>query len=738
MADKENAMTATFPLLVPAGHDQPASILIVEDEAIVALDLQSQLEEMGYRVCGVADNGMDAIASARKLRPSVILMDIVIKGKIDGVDVAHQIERWPHIPVIFLTAYSDASTVARVARAAPYGYLTKPFRAEELRAAIEVALFKAALERQLRDSERWFTSTLRSVADGIIATDEQHRIRFMNPTAEQLLGCPLSQAYQRNVDEIFKVEDRITGALHEAPVRRALAEGHVVGLDFGSSLVTTDGRRVPIDETAAPVRDEEGHILGAVLVFRSVQQRLETEEKLRQSEQHFRNVFDLAPVGMALQGLDGRFLKVNQAMCNLLGYPEQELLALDPARLACGDNGDAERTLLDDVRAGHTVAAQFEKRYLTREGGIVWALASISLLHEKNEPLCYLLQLHDVTERKDAESRLAQLAHADPLTGLANRAWLSDEISRQIQLASRHRSGFAVVFIDLDHFKQVNDTYGHEAGDELLKSVAKMLKGAIREVDAIARLGGDEFVVLLTDIAQQDDVLHVTDKLRSECARPFQVAGEQVRIGLSLGVSMYPDDALDARTLLRYADSALYHAKAEGRNNVQFYRPELTARMRLRMTLETGLRDALALGQFVMYFQPIVSLADGGPLMAEALIRWQHPTLGLLLPDTFLPLAEETGYSDAIGTWVLEQACRVARTWPVTGGREVNVAVNVSPRQFHGGALIRHVTQALAASALPPQRVCIEITEQTLLENSDTVTAMIDQLKAPGGARRHR
>ncbi|HEY0843792.1 MAG TPA: EAL domain-containing protein [Noviherbaspirillum sp.] len=712
-------------------HAAP-SILIVEDEAIVALDLQMRLQDMGYLVCGIADNAADAVSRARQCQPSLILMDIVLKGGSDGVEAAEQIKNHLHIPVIFLTAYSDPSTVERASHAAPYGYLTKPFRLQELRALIEVSLYKAVAEKQLRDSEQWFASTFRSVADAVVVTDEHCGIRLMNPAAEAMLGVRTEEALGRDADDVISIENHVGGVA--SPARRALQEGRAVAIDFGSFLLTRDGGRLPIDDSAAPVRDADGKVLGAVMVFRSVAERLAAEEKLRQSEEHFRSMFDFAPVGMALVSLNNRFLQVNGAICHLLGHTATELVGADQGRFCFADDTAAEVAILHEILEGHSLSSQFEKRYRTADGKIVWTLVSVSLLRQKSEPLCYLWQIHDVTERKNAEARLARLAHYDPLTGLANRAWLSEEIERMISFSRRHQRKFAVVFLDLDHFKQINDSLGHEAGDEMLLAVARRLKASIREVDTAARLGGDEFVILLSEIHGAGDVLTVTDKLRAECVRPIQVAGQEISIGLSLGVSLYPEDAQDSRTLLRYADSALYHAKAEGRNHLQFYRPELTARMQQRMTLEAGLRHALERDEFELCYQPIVSLADGRPVMAEALIRWNHPELGRLTPDSFIPLVDEMGLSSSIGSWVIAEACRTAKAWPPVrdGGDDVVVSINVSPRQFKRNGLTSSVRSALEESGIDPRRVCIEITEQVLLDDNAHTEATLAELKMLG------
>lgn len=723
----------TTAAATPARDKQRASkIMVVEDEAIVAMDLESQLRDMGYDVCGTLDNAHDAIACAHNEQPDLVLMDIVIRSSMDGIEAASHISLTMGIPVIFLTAYSDDTTVRRAAQTAPYGYLTKPFQTRELQAAIEVALYKAMLERKLRNSEQWFAATLRCVGDGVIATDEHECVSFMNPVAESLLGWQLDEVKGKKVSDIFQLEDRHSHRPAELPIRAALERDTVVSVEFGTLLVTRQGTRRPIDDSVAPIRDERDRVLGTVTVFRDAQERIEAEQRLRQSEERFRNAFDFAPVGMALVSLDNRFLQVNGAICKLLGYADGRLEGRSQADFSHPEDFELESAALHALVAGRSMSEQFEKRYKTQDGTDVWTLVSVSLLRQNDLPFCYLYQVHDVSERKLAESRLTRMAHYDALTGLANRAMLNDEIERAIATARRYSHRLAVVFLDLDYFKQVNDSLGHEAGDELLKVIATRLRSSVRETDIVGRLGGDEFVVLLPEVARVEDILTVTDKIQAECLKPAQIAGKDIRIGVSLGASMFPDDASDARTLLRYADSALYHAKSEGRSHLQFYRPELTERVERRMLLGAGLRQALDRGEFELLYQPIVSLRDLSPHSAEALIRWHHPDLGVLQPDSFIPIAEEIGVCAAIGEWVLSEACRQAAGWAEFSASPIRVAVNVSPSQFKAGNLVEVVKRTLAESSLEASRLCLEITEQLLLTDSERNLATIEELKALG------
>jgi len=315
---------------------------------------------------------------------------------------------------------------------------------------------------------------------------------------------------------------------------------------------------------------------------------------------------------------------------------------------------------------------------------------------------------------------------------VANRTLLNEEVEHEIAVARRQGTRLAVIFLDIDYFKHINDSHGHEAGDAVLKELALRLTRAVRGIDLVGQMGGDEFVVVLCGVADTHDLLSLAEKLRQECARPVRYGGAELHMAVSMGVSVFPDDGQDFRTLLRFADSALYHAKGEGRNNVQFYRPELTERMEMRTRLGNGLRTALERRELEIYYQPIVRLADDRPAAAEALIRWNHPEIGLLLPDVFLPVLEEAGMGEAIGTWTLDQACRQAAHWYHAGPDPLRVGVNVTAALFRSGKLAAAVERALRDSGLTAELLCIEITEQHQLEDSDQTLATLAALKALG------
>jgi diguanylate cyclase (GGDEF)-like protein/PAS domain S-box-containing protein len=700
-----------------------STLLVVEDESVVAMDLDGQLRDMGYHVCACVDNGRDAIARARADRPDLVLMDVVLRGDIDGIAAANAIGAELKIPVLFLSAYSDDQTVARAAATMPYGYLTKPFQARELRAGIEVALRKADVERALRDSQRWLVSVLRGVGDAVIATGRDGRVDLANPAAEELIGT--DTLHGRAATDVVRLEDgageQLALAWHDCHPRSGPA-----------TLVTQDGARVPVDFSAGPICDEREQLIGVAIVLHDERERVAAEQRLARSEHRFRNAFDNAPLGLALIDRDNRYLRVNHALCRMLGALESDLVGTTQERFGDAADNALEQAIQQDLAGGRRDAAQYERRYRAQDGRMLWALVSATLLASNQDPQHFLVQINDVTERKRAEQELAHLAHHDALTGVANRAMLAEQVEHELAVARRRRMRLAVVFIDLDYFKHVNDSYGHEVGDRVLKELAARLTRSVRAIDIVGRMGGDEFVVVLSEVNDARDVVTLTDKLRQECARPLHFNGHEVRMAVSMGVSLFPDDAQDFRTLLRYADSALYQAKGEGRNNVQFFHPELSARMELRVRLGAGLRVALERNELEMYYQPIVALSDSRPVAAEALMRWHHPELGLLPPDVFLPMLEESSMGEEIGAWAIHEACRQAARWNGDGAPGLRMGVNVTAAQFKSGRLVSTVERALQAAGLASNLLCIEITEQHQLADTEQTRATMAALKELG------
>ncbi len=540
-------------------------LLIVEDEAVVAMDMSSQLSGLGYDICGTADNASDALRLARLHRPDLVLMDVVIKGDLDGVQTAERLALSAPTPVVFLTAFSDAGTVSRAAKTAAYGYVTKPFQIRELRAAIDVALHTSALERQLRDSERWFAATLRCVADAVVATDCQRQVRYLNPAAETALGWRVDDAIGRPVAEVMRFEDDTAGAVC------GLGGSAQTSVSFGRTLLAADGRRLPVDESVAAINAPDGQAMGWVHALRDVGARRASEAALRASEEKFRAVFDFAPVGMALISHDGRFLQGNAALQALLRCSPSSLTRLRHADVTLDEDAPDETARLADLLAGRVPHVQFERRYRNTAGGVLWALTSVSLLRSDTDAPCLLYQIQDLSAQKQAQQQLQHRAYHDDLTGLPNRALLRELTAGWIQSAQRHGTRFALVLSDLDRFKAANDRFGHAAGDDVLRATAQRLRHALRKSDVVGRLGGDEFAALLADVTLPEGVSTAVRKMALKVSAPVQHLQHAIDVGLSAGVAIYPQDATEVDALFRCADTALYRAKSLGRGRTCFF-----------------------------------------------------------------------------------------------------------------------------------------------------------------------
>lgn len=342
-----------------------------------------------------------------------------------------------------------------------------------------------------------------------------------------------------------------------------------------------------------------------------------------------------------------------------------------------------------------------------------------------------------VIERKNAESRLEFLANFDPLTGLPNRALFRDRLSQGISRAERLSQSVALMFLDLDRFKTINDTLGHEMGDSLLRSVSKRLENCIRGEDTVARLGGDEFIIILEQITTSEDAGKVAQKILDSFIPPFNLEGREIFITASIGISLYPADCGDIKALLRNADTALYSAKDAGRNTFRYYTAEMNEKSLENLGMENSLRHALERGEFVLYYQPKVNLLTGDLIGAEALIRWRHPLRGIVSPVEFIPLLEETGMINEVGRWALQSACTQNKAWMDGGMSLLRVAVNISARQFLHNDLAKHVAEALEKSGLGPDLLELELTESLLMQEPEHAEQMLRNIRALGVVRIH-
>ncbi len=587
----------------------------------------------------------------------------------------------------------------------------------------------------LAASEARLTTTLQSIGDALIATDHEGRIRLMNPVAEALTGWPRADALGRPIAEVFVIENSLTGAPAPDPVKAVLADGRTVALANHTVLVARDGRRQHIADTAAPIRGQDGRLEGVVLVFHDVTSDLLLRAALAESEHHYRT---LANSGMALiwtSGVDGGCDWFNDTWLQFTGRSLEEEL---------GD-GWAEGVHPEDLpRVLQTYRGAFERRepfrmeYRLRHasGEYRWIVDHGSPRFEQDGRFTgYMGYCLDITELKRAEAEIQRLAYHDDLTGLPNRTLFLDRLGQALSVARRARHYGAVLFVDLDQFKRINDVYGHAVGDALLEEVARRLSHYLRETDTVARLGGDEFVVLLPELATSAEdaaslARTVAEKLRASLAMPVSIGEHSFNTGASLGITVFPKGNEGVDDLLREADVAMYRAKEQGRNQVIYFEAAMQEAVTARYELEQALREAVAGEALELYLQSQVD-AHGHVLGAEALVRWRHPVKGLIPPASFIPLAEESGLIVPLGDWVLKESCRLIARLDALG-RSLRIAVNVSPRQFREPDFVQRVRRILTETGADPIHLMLEITENLLVDRPQEAVARMTELATLG------
>ncbi|WP_433391452.1 putative bifunctional diguanylate cyclase/phosphodiesterase [Micromonospora sp. KLBMP9576] len=464
------------------------------------------------------------------------------------------------------------------------------------------------------------------------------------------------------------------------------------------------------------------------------QARDEVEQALRDSEARFRAVFVGAATGIGIAGVDGQIIDVNQAFADMLGYSIEELRRANVASLFHPDDAAGMWELYQELIEGKHESARVEKRYYRKDGSVVWTNLSVSLIrHDDGRPRFTAAMIEDITERYELQQRLRFQALHDPLTGLPNRTLFFETLGRVFDAPdAAHRVG--ICFLDLDGFKAINDSLGHDLGDRLLVVIARRLAECVAgRGHLVARMGGDEFVILVDDGAGLDEAVEVAEVALASVRAPIHIGEHQLAVTASVGVVDCPVGATSASELMKAADSTLYWAKAEGRGRWAVYDPERGARDLARSALAASLPAALDRGEFVVRYQPIVSLLEGSMLAVEALVRWQHPELGLIGPDRFIGLAEETGLIVRLGEWVLRQACRDAEAWrrEFPQARLV-VSVNLAARQADDPGIVATVADALARSGLPAELLQLELTESAVMGTAGEPLRSLHRLAALG------
>jgi len=584
------------------------------------------------------------------------------------------------------------------------------------RAATELERLRA--HEALHRSERRFRSYLELPLIGIAVSSPEKRWLEVNDRLCEILGYPRETLLGKRWDELTHPADL---SANLRVFEQALG-GELDGYTLEKRFLRKDGTAVHASLSARCVRRADGTPDHFVVLVDDV-----TPRKLAEAEMHkLSSAIQQTADAVMITDRNGVIEYVNPAFERTTGYSRGEALGRKPSLVKSGlQSPEFYRRLWDTVLAGETFREVFINR--RKDGEIYYEEKTISPLKDDLGHVTHFISTgKDITERMQAQERLQYLAHHDALTDLPNRVLFLDRLDQVLARGRWRERVVGVMFLDLDRFKNINDSLGHDVGDRFLKTVAARLKAAVREGDTVARLSGDEFGILLEDVAHAEDVSGVAGKVLQTFAAPFALDGREFYLSASIGISLYPNDGSDAATLLKHADAAMYRAKELGKNNFQFYSADMSAQAFERLTLETGLRRALARREFLLHYQPQVDLASGRLVGVEALLRWRHPDFGLIGPMQFIHLAEETGLIVPLGEWVLRSACEQARAWEARGLALPQLALNLSGRQFHQPGFIDTARRVLGECALRTTQLELEITESVIMQDA---RLMVDRLQ---------
>ncbi len=704
----------------------PISLMLVEDERIVAFDLKRQLQGFGYHVGAVVASGEQAIETVDAERPDLVLMDIHLEGRMDGIEAARHIRNRHQIPVVFLTAYAEDDTLCRALSSRPFGYLVKPCDGRELHATIQMALARREDEMAVEKSEERLKLALDSASLGVLEWSPASNRMTGDSHLGMLFGDrpqPLDEPWEDFIARVDEADrERVSTAL-----RAKNLGNEAVCLEFR----TGSERFLPrYMEAYAKTYGREGKDSRVIGILRDITQRRKNDEDLRQSSV----VFHTTAEAIVIADAGRRIIAVNKSFSRITGFDESEARGADP-----------------DVLLGMTPGLQCQLAALGSAGNAFWSgevrchrrdglpfpawLNASAVYDEAGELSRFVIAFSDVSAIYDAHLKLNHLAHHDPLTGLPNRLLFDDRLETAMEQAVRNEQRCLLLFLDLDGFKGINDSLGHAVGDQLLRLVGDRLTSVLRASDTVARLGGDEFVVL-TGSANPDYAAQLAEKILDQLRRPFPLAGEQLSVTGSVGIAVFPDNGTDGQQLMRAADMAMYTAKAEGRNRYHFYADDMSERARERLYIEQGLRRAIANESLAVHYQPRVDLARRRIVGVEALVRWQDLERGLVMPGSFIAIAEESGIIEQLGYWVLHHVCREMRQFVCQArarGDDFHVAVNVSARQFLGQNFAGAVKTVLDETGFPAAALELEITE-SILQSTERSQLILRSIEAQGVA----
>lgn len=668
--------------------------------------------------------GQKRLMAQHTIRPETLPMDqpLVVAASRDQEAIFKGWRKHARSQVLIFVVVSLVSALAMVS--------FQRYQREQLQVA-------AKARQELLDARQLLTTVIEFLPDAIFVIDNDKKVVVWNRAIEKMTGVSKEEMIGKGDHEytipfygIRRTQLLDLFDLDDADLKSKYANISRTGetLDaetFCPALYGGEGGYVWA--TGVPLYDAAGQRIGAIESIRDITERKRNEDFLRKLTHGIEN----SASAVLITDVHGSIEYVNKKFTQLTGYSPEEAIGKNPRILK---SDVTRREVFDNLWKTILSGEEWRGELLNRRrnGEVYWSIASISPLHnEHGEITHFIANVEDINDRKNAEATIERLAYYDPLTDLPNRRMLQDRLDLALRRSRRQASGAALLYLDLDSFKHINDSLGHPAGDKLLREMASRFTKTLRDDDVVCRLGGDEFAVVLHDIRHDQDVVPIAQKLLDVAAEPLQLEGREVVVTSSVGIALFPKDGTDSKVLGKHADIALYHAKEEGKNTFRFFSEELNNSLRDRIAMEHGLRHVLDRGELELHYQPKVSVATGQVIGVEALLRWNSPEFGLVSPMRFIPLAEETRQIIPIGEWVLRTACHQQLLWQQQG-LQLSMAVNLSAVQFKSSSLIDRIAAIIDETGIQPEHLELELTESALVDKPGDVVQVLEQLRSLG------
>ena len=705
-------------------EDKPDDVRLIEAALASTGEVHYQVEVMLY-----LSQAVEALAQESF---DIILLDLDLPDA-NGHEVFKQVSLVAADALILILSTPAGEDGARLAvQNGADDYLVKSqINAMDLPRALRYLMERRAVREALTLSEARFHAMSDASPLGIFVSDAAGECVYTNEAYHKISGLTFEQTLGTNWSNAIHPDDRRRvlgewweaargGATFQSETRFLRGDGSVVWARLNAAVML-DGKR------------SRGH----VQTVEDISERKAADDALFAEKERAQVTLNSIGDAVLTTNLPGNVTYLNQVAELMTGWsrelavgrPLTEVFRIIDGVTRESAPNPAERA----IRENRTVGLAADSILLCRDGGELAIEDSAAPIHNRDGQVAgAVIVFHDVSESRAMAQKMAYLAQHDFLTGLPNRALLTERLSRAIGQAKRHGKRIGLIFVDLDYFKHINDSLGHALGDLLLQRVADRLISCIRDTDTVCRQGGDEFVILLAEIELASDAAPIAQKLLAAVAEPCLIAGHELHVSLSVGISIFPDDGQNADEVMKNADTAMYHAKANGRNNYQFFTAEMNVLAVRRLFVESNLRRALRQGEFLLYYQPKVDITSGLMIGSEALIRWQDPEHGLVSPKQFVPIAEESGLIVPIGSWVLREACRQVRAWQDSGLLVVPVSVNISAVEFHHRGFLEGVAQILKETGMLPSYLELELTESIVMNDAESSSVVLSSLKAMG------